>query len=451
MTTLAHAETPSGTRPPRVPGLPVLGSTLPFLRDPLAVFTDAYRRFGPVYRVRMGRFEWVVLAGPEASAWVARHGRGYLTSEGVWSEVSRITGGSQRSNLANVDGPRHAELKTMFRRTMSREFGEAQLDTATLLASSSLHHLEGDFDPVPMAKRLAYAQLGTLLTGEAPESIYEAANSVLSAIVLGMRFPLMSQLPVPKPVRAAMRGVARNVGIRMGVRRSGVHRDDLVADILDALDRELIEPADLPMVMLAPIIAGLDTMANTWAFVLYRLAQHPEDAAAVRGQLDGLVEPGQPLTVAALRKATYLRHFIMESMRLHTINVGQLRRVSAPVCLGGYDLEEGDRVMLAAAVSHRLGELYPDPTCFDPARFRDGRSSHKKPGAYVPYGIGHHRCTGGRLADFLLQTNTAVLLRAFDIERVDRGPLQISNTEAPRPVHLRLRLTSRVADKAVAA
>jgi hypothetical protein len=58
--------------PPQCPGSFLLGNTRALLKDTGALLTDGHRRFGPLFRLRVGWFRYTVIAGPEARDFLAQ-------------------------------------------------------------------------------------------------------------------------------------------------------------------------------------------------------------------------------------------------------------------------------------------------------------------------------------------------------------------------------------------
>jgi len=54
-------------------GIPFLGTTQGFRRDPFQFHLDGYHRYGPIYRTRIEGKNWVVLSGLEANDLVWRN------------------------------------------------------------------------------------------------------------------------------------------------------------------------------------------------------------------------------------------------------------------------------------------------------------------------------------------------------------------------------------------
>jgi len=106
--------------PPQVPGLPFIGNVLRMAQDPARFFVDSYRRFGPVYRVRIFGNSYTVLAGVEAADFMGtRRGRDSLRSKEFWSGLVDEWGA--RRVLTGEDGETHQKLRSVLRHGYSKE------------------------------------------------------------------------------------------------------------------------------------------------------------------------------------------------------------------------------------------------------------------------------------------------------------------------------------------
>jgi cytochrome P450 len=88
--------------------------------------------------------------------------------------------------------------------------------------------------------------------------------------------------------------------------------------------------------------------------------------------------------------------FVRETLRLHPPALGILRKLTAPVDLGGHALPAGAWTALAIPLIHRDSAAFPDPDAFRPARWRDGAAEERR---FVPFGGGTRRCIGAALAE----------------------------------------------------
>lgn len=154
-------------------------------------------------------------------------------------------------------------------------------------------------------------------------------------------------------------------------------------------------------------IAGMDTAANSLAFILYRMHRHPEYLPALRAEADLLFRNGPP-DAEALGRSPLLHRFVMETLRLHPIAPALTRTLTQDVTFAGHDLRAGTTVIIGTTVSHGL-------EWFDPDRFTRQRAEHRQPGAYAPFGVGAHTCAGSGMAEGLMMLNAAALLRTLDL------------------------------------
>ena len=71
-------------KPPRVKGLPFLGSTLKLMKDPLQFCVEEYEKHGPVFEIKTLFNDIVVMAGLESNQFLSREAKDYL----VWPNSS---------------------------------------------------------------------------------------------------------------------------------------------------------------------------------------------------------------------------------------------------------------------------------------------------------------------------------------------------------------------------
>jgi hypothetical protein len=86
------AERSRAARPPRVPGLPLLGNVVELNRDALAALVRWYHTLGPAFRVKVPGRRATFLAGPRANAFLAHGGERYLDSTRSTTSSSRRCG-----------------------------------------------------------------------------------------------------------------------------------------------------------------------------------------------------------------------------------------------------------------------------------------------------------------------------------------------------------------------
>lgn len=155
--------------------------------------------------------------------------------------------------------------------------------------------------------------------------------------------------------------------------------------------------------------AGYLTTANTLAWTLYLLAQHPEVATRLADELRRELK-GEAPTIPQLARLPLLERVVKESMRILPASFYSQRINVEPVELGPFYLIRGTPIVFSQYITHHMPELYPDPERFLPDRWLTIAPS---PYAYIPFGGGSRQCLGGPMAMVTIKITLAVLLQRF--------------------------------------
>ena len=128
-------------------------------------------------------------------------------------------------------------------------------------------------------------QLGVLLIGRGPgDALDDIATTVRFSLncTLIHKWPgMLMRLPLYRRAKARMLGFGREV---LAAHAAGNQLRSVLLDDLGAActaDPGFLHENDRLMAALGPFIAGLDTVANTCAFMLYTLLKNPAAYARV--------------------------------------------------------------------------------------------------------------------------------------------------------------------------
>ena len=148
-------------------------------------------------------------------------------------------------------------------------------------------------------------------------------------------------------------------------------------------DRELRDE------LMTLLVAGHETTATALSWALERLARHPSAWERLRGGDEA-----------------YLDAVIKETLRLRPVLAIVVRRLKAPMEIGGYELPAGVGVAPCIFLVHRRADVYRDPHAFRPERFLE-----QPAGSYtwIPFGGGVRRCLGASFALFEMATVLRVI------------------------------------------
>jgi cytochrome P450 len=421
---------------PVAPGLPFIGNAVDLFQRPLEFFVQSYHDLGPIFRASGPGRDYVIMAGPEANAFLLNGGEDCLDNKPIYQGVARQL--KSKNYPIATDGARHQHM----RRTLKPAFNHAafmsyvprMIEAAEagvgrwqvgerLGALAAMHRLVGD--------QMGGAIIDTPLGDRLKDAVTFARFSVGAG--LGAYPDFLAHAPHYKVAKRRMNAFFRQIVADHRARPRDEASGDMVDLLLAATDSEgqpLSDEdviANMQMVYSNSLLYG----APMCAFLLYALLKHPEALRRVRAEVDAVFADGTP-DVRTLQQMPELRGAMLESMRVLPIALATPRLVAKPFSFGGYEVQPGQAVLVAVSVCHFLPQFFPEPYTFDIDRYRSPRNEHHQPGALVPFGLGAHACLGRGLVELFVMTTLAAILRQVDLA-LDPGDYTIRRVVNPFP------------------
>lgn len=197
--------------------------------------------------------------------------------------------------------------------------------------------------------------------------------------------------------------------------------DDLIGDILH---HSCLSKKELYAAITELQIGGVETTANSMLWAIFNLSRNPGAQRKLLDEIRAVVPPDQDPRGEHLKSMPYLKACLKESMRLSPSVPFTSRTLDKDIVLGDYAIPKGTVLMIN---SHALGsneKYFDDTKQFKPERWlRENITIN--PFAYVPFGIGKRMCIGRRLAELQLQLAMCWLVRDFEIVATDNEPLDV--------------------------
>jgi cytochrome P450 len=424
-------------RPPRPPGsagLPGVGETLEFVKDPFGFIQKRRARYGRVFRTSLLGRSMAILIGPEPLE--AFYDPANVVREGANpGNIQTLFGGTGVINA--LDGAAHATRKNFVSAALSREAIETYVPTMTRFIDAAFARWTnaGEIAWNEELKRFTIETLGAVLA-----SIESEAN--LAALV--KRCELIAAafiaLPIPLPGTAYTKGVrAKDESIAyyrdlVRAHRAGSY-DDGLSRLLAArnADGTTIGDSEAAGEVNHLFLAGYIVFGQ-FAATIVHLTKHPELRERLAAETATL--PDAP-TVADLAANAYLMQFVDEVRRMTPIVPVVIGKAARSFVVDGFEIPAGWGV--AAAVWHhdREAATYAEPERFDPERF-GARAEHRAHSyAYAPQGAGPpetHRCPGFDLTTIFMALFAARLVRGYrwELPEQDLTPNWALVPPAPR-------------------
>jgi cytochrome P450 len=202
--------------------------------------------------------------------------------------------------------------------------------------------------------------------------------------------------------------------------------------------------------VLTMLLAGEDTTANTIAWVMHMMTEHPEVQARMQSEVDTvLTSASTPHSHEATEALPYVEAVAHETMRVLPVAPVLAMDATADTVIGDLKLPKGSELYLLTGHMATQPAHFSEPEAFKPERWlvtphqaREGHNTH----AFMPFGAGPRFCPGRHLAMLEIKMVLAMLCRNFDLERFPGTPPPrevFSFTMMPSDFYVRLRPRQR--------
>ena len=161
--------------------------------------------------------------------------------------------------------------------------------------------------------------------------------------------------------------------------------------ILVKLIKRCGKDSNIPVAMALDALAGgIDTTGNSASFFLYHIAKNPEKQEKLFKEIFDTVGREGSICAKSLSKMRYLKACQKESQRLLPVTAGSSRQTQVDMCLGGYEVPVGTKVIRWGMIASTCSTNFAQPDAFIPERWIRGSSEHQKtpPYAFLPFGHG---------------------------------------------------------------
>src|ERR1051325_1812620 len=399
--------------PPGSSGLPLLGETLPFAKNPFRFLDERLAKYGRVFRTNVLGRKTVVVAGPEAAGRFI-DGSVVMREGSMPPHVQELFGGR---SLPLLDGDAHAARKSVVLAAFTREAMAAYLPIIEGAVERSFAKWAGagEIRWLDEMKRLAIEVICSTFFGLQPGEEMDRLRSDYDILTRGF-----ATLPVNlpgTPYRKALKARDRILGVlrRIVRERRAAPTDDGLSRILEGARRAPlpvgahgVRPSDddLALELHHIVVAGFIVYGEL-AAIVRQLTDHPD----VRARLQS-----EPLTL----QSHDLLQFVNEVKRLTPIVPVVFGKSRKEFEFDGLTVPAGWMVLWAVNPSHIAHGVYDDAQRFDPDRFSLARAEDRRhEHAFAPQGAGPitgHRCPGLDFATVFMSVFTLVLLRGYTWE-----------------------------------
>jgi cytochrome P450 len=451
-------------------GWPLVGNALQIEASRIhLIFEDWCRQYGPLFRVRLGRKDMVVVADTSLIAQVLRerpehYRRGTLVSKAI--DEMGVT------NVFPAEGEDWKRQRLIWNRAMGAQklktFHQELHDvTGRLLrrwraaaAAGTVIDVQKDLMLYTVDVTMRFALGYDANTLEQPAgAIQRHLDKVFPALGRRISSPIpywrLFKLPQDYALERALKGAYDEVSMLVERARARMAANPELREhpscLLEALlvaqeaeggslsDRELFGNA------VGALLAGEDTTANTLAWMTYFIAQDADIQQRLQAEADAVLGTDELLRDAASFNQLPLVDAVMnESLRLKPVAPFISAESNVEVMLGDLRIPAGTQLFLLTRMGCLEESEYPKPQDFLPDRGWLNATDPQAVRPAMPFGYGPRICPGRTLAISEIRAVTTMLARNFRLSLVEgEEPVTERLAFTMMPVNLRLRLENR--------
>ena len=435
---------------PKVPAWRIFGQLPGLNANPIPVIGGNIERFGKIFTTYLGFDPIHVTTDPAFAQYVLQKNHKNYRKTKFVKVIAEMIG----NGLLTSDNPYWLKQ----RRLIQPSFHRKKLEALGLIMSNEIASYEEDLrqkisnsteglelnvlkEMMELTLQIVLRSLFTTgLTRNEIDLVDHHLTALQSLVIMRLRRPFVipfmklgGQLKKYERMQNEMDAIIYRI---IEERRNETSpKDDLLSMLLEARYEESGEGMDNQQIRdesLIIVLAGHETTANSLAWTLYLLSQHPAIKEKLLQEFEDILGD-RTANFSDVRSLVYTKQVIEESMRIYPPAWIMDRQTIEEDQLGPYTLKKGQMINFFIYGIHHDPELWPEPEKFDPERFAPENAKARKPFSYFPFGGGPRLCIGNNFALMEMALILPSLLRKFKFEYVGKKAPELQPLVTLRP------------------
>ncbi len=433
---------PNATNLDHIPGdygLPLVGHTFSYIKDPMIWAQQRYKKYGPLQRIATTGVRGVLALGPDLAQQVMLDmDRNFSSKMGFLDRVQKFFEGS----LIMEDFEHHKHQRRIVQGAFKNDALQHYTREINRIYDRALDEWEADAGKtIPFflyIKDLLLVVAAEIFAGETQykgDRVRYLNQAFLDAVA-----GLMYLVPWNIPGFAYHTGMKGKKNLQdfftpmIAQKRAGDGRD-----MLSLFSRERDENGDLFSAeevtnqAIFLMFAAHDTTTAAITHTIYFLARNPEIKEKLYREVDSVDLDG--LLWEDQDKLPYMQMVFNEVQRIRPSVPSVPRRTIRECEMAGYKVPAHTMVFTLPRFTHWMEEYWTEPSKFDPERFSPERAEHKKHAfQFHPFGGGAHKCIGMHFAQMEYRNFLFKFMKRYDFEsRHQKQDVYMQSFPLPKP------------------
>jgi cytochrome P450 len=414
---------------PEPDGLPVLGHTVSFFRDPFGFYEQA-EELGDLVRAEVMGETFYYVHHPEDVKRVLVDRSDGVEKPDFFDRTSREVA---PTGVFFTDGEQWRRQRTALQPAFYREhidrYAPTMVDCTRAVADGWQDggRIDGD-DMRSLTLRMFTRTMFGIDDPDGRRVVAEATDAVNDKFETGLNGFIPTWVPTPTNRRYRRRiDALDDVVDSLLARDDGIGGDDATPDLLSVLQAtDALSETEIRDQLVTFLFAGHETTSLALLYAWVMLDRHPEVRERLHREVDAL--DGDP-TTDDLDSLPVTDRVIRETLRLYPPVYVTFRQTTEPLELRDGTVPAGATLLLPQYFIHRDERFWDDPETFDPDRWPEG-PDHEH--AYFPFGGGPRHCIGMRFARTELKLAIPTIARRWRLRsRTDELDFRMATTLRP--------------------
>lgn len=380
-------------------GLPIIGHTFSYLKDPLPWAQERYKKHGLLQKVCTTGTKGLLCLGPDLAQQIMLDtGRDFSSKMGFHDRVAKFFSGS----LIMEDFEHHKHQRRIVQNAFKNDALKHYTKEINRIYDRSLNEWESDvgktipfFMHIKDVLLIVAAEIFAGETDHKGERVRKLNQDFLDC-VNGIMYILPFNLPgftMHKGLKAKA-SLQKFFGELVDVRRAG-NGLDMLSHFCREKDEygNYFSHEEITDQAIFLMFAAHDTTTAAITHTIYFLARHPEVKQRLYEECKALGK--DDLSYEDLDAVPYMQQVFNEVQRIRPSVPSVPRRTIREVEMNGFKVPAHTMLYTFPRFTHWMEEYWNEPSKFDPERFSPTRNEHKKhPFQFHPFGGGAHKCIG---------------------------------------------------------
>ena len=438
-------------------GYPIIGDFFGILwnnRRHHVYFTELHERHGPLFRARVGKYDFLFLADLDGIKKVSRAcGKSPLrTGVSLLLDARKDIG--REPGVFSVDG----DLWLDYRRKMTSSLIRSDFTEATKMVSAATNdflvrtkHIcdkEGKVSLEYELDKYTTQVLGLLLysqdfgcfdeTGQSDgvkcvdnvRLMFQALHKMLYYPAWYAKTFCRKTWSVHQTALTSIFNITQK-WVDQAVMEATEHPEVTTCMLHHMIHNNVMtdEPETLYANIADLMIAGVHTLSTSLQIGLHVLSQHPDVQRKLHDEICNTVKDDENLNEEHIQRMPYLQAVMEEIHRMYPVVLAVSRKLDEDTEICNYRVPKGADIVVPTFAVGRSKQIFSDADVFRPERWlKDGKSMKTfstRNIMYPTFGIGARMCMGKRLADLETSILYASLYRKYRTMLSDDTPFNL--------------------------